>query len=152
MLASAGTVDGLGNGQTIRVVRTANFAFEGAAQVFVKRLSVEPRRVCIFHEAGSRGNCSRDSNADSRSAAKPLFHFLYAIGDGAHCAFVIMARSGDAMTVKFDAVAFEDDEFNFCAAQVHAHADGSVFRKSHLSHPLSNGEHFTLSWSINDLF
>src|SRR5437763_6722047 len=141
MFARARAVSGLGNGQAVRIVSAADFAFKGAAQVFVKGFSVQPGRICIFHETGSRGNCPRDSHADGGGAAKLFFHFLYALSDGADRAFVVEARSRDAMAVEFGAVALERDKFNFCATQVHANAKGVAPGKNHSAGPLSNAKH-----------
>jgi hypothetical protein len=69
------------------------------------------------------GDRSGNTHADRRLALKFALDEFDAILDGANGGVVIVTRRGHAVTVKFAAIAFEGDKFNFCAAEIDANSD-----------------------------
>src|SRR6267154_1784563 len=127
VLARTGSVGRFGNCQTIGVIRASYFARHRPAQVLVKRLPIQPRRIGVLHQTSLRGNGSGDSHAHSSAPSKFFLDSLHGFRNGAHCTFVVVPRSGHAMTMKFPAVALEGHEFNLRAAKIHPNPNELLF-------------------------
>ncbi len=127
VLAGTRAVSGLRKRQAIRVIRAAHFAPQRVAQVLVKRLSVEPRRIRVFHQTGFRGNGAGDSHADGSAASKFFFDFPYGFHDRAHRGLIVEPRRGDAMPMHLFAMRVERNEFDLGSSEIDSDSNAFLF-------------------------
>ena len=125
VLARARAVGRFGNRQAVSVIGAAHFAPQRAAQVLVEGLSVQPRGVGIFHQAGLSGNSPGNAQADGGAPSEFFLDFLCSLRYGPYRAVIVVPRRSDAVAMQFPAVSLERDEFDLGAAKIHA--DAKVF-------------------------